>query len=169
MHLTTPTLEFARSFLEAQRELEVSGDNQYDKDVPRPKTMEEYIELLAQHSRGENLPKNWVPYSTFWLIDNNEFIGDTHIRHSLNDHLRTIGGHIGYTIRTSKRKQGYGTQILKFALEEAKKLGITKALITCDETNIASKKIIEANGGVYETATDQGEDKPKKLLYWITT
>ncbi len=173
MQLLFPTHEliesqqFLKSFFEAQKELDATKDDRYSNDVPRPKTMKEYVDTLLAHSRGENLPNDWVSYSTFWLIDNDEFIGDTHIRHTLNDHLRNIGGHIGYTIRPSKRKQGYGTKILKLALIEAKKLGIDFALITCDETNIGSKKIIEKNGGIFEKASEQSDGHEKKLLYWI--
>ena len=57
-------------------------------------------------------------------------------------------------IRPSKRNQGYGKKILQLALLKAKALGINKVLITCDETNIASKKIIEASDGVFENSIE---------------
>ncbi|MBI4232210.1 GNAT family N-acetyltransferase, partial [Candidatus Peregrinibacteria bacterium] len=145
----------------------LAGDDIYYQEINNPKDLAEYIEISDHHAKGQNLPENWVSYSTFWLIDNDEFIGEAHIRHSLTPHLREIGGHIGYTIRPDKRRLGYGKKILTFCLEECKKLGINPALITCDETNLASKKIIESNGGIFEKANYQGEGKPLKLLYWI--
>ena len=57
---------------------------------------------------------------------------------------------IGYGILPSERKKGYGKLILKLSLEECKKLGINKVLVTCVDSNIGSKKIIEANGGILE-------------------
>jgi predicted acetyltransferase len=36
---------------------------------------------------------------------------------------------------------------LELAIPKAKALGIQKALLTCDKTNAASRRIIEKNGG----------------------
>src|SRR3989344_8456793 len=81
----------------------------------------------------------------------NQYIGRLSIRHKLNDHLLKIGGHIGYDIRPSKRSRGYGTAILRLGLPKAKELRIERALLTCNENNIASLKIIEKAGGVLES------------------
>lgn len=95
------------------------------------------------------------------------FIGKVNIRHRLNKNLLKAGGHIGYTIRPSERRKGYGTLILRLALPKAKALGIKKALITCYEDNIGSRKIIEANGGVLEDTATTNEGVVKRR-YWIT-
>jgi Predicted acetyltransferase len=68
----------------------------------------------------QNLSKGWVPYDIYWLIDDNKFIGIANIRHKLNDNLLKGGGHIGYEIIPSKRKLGYGNQILRLSLEKIK-------------------------------------------------
>lgn len=74
-------------------------------------------------------------------------VGMIHIRHRLNDYLLDFGGHIGYSIRKSKRRQGYATEMLALALIECIKLNIKKVLITCDKNNIGSAKtIINAEG-----------------------
>jgi predicted acetyltransferase len=78
-----------------------------------------------------------------------------------------IGGHIGYEIRPTQRKRGYGKLILRLALQEARALGIDRALLTCDCTNAASRRIIEANGGMLEDELQQGDGKPSKLRFWI--
>lgn len=153
--------------MEALAELKKTGEDEFWKEIGNPKNLREYILLTQKQAKGINLPKGWIPFTTYWLIDQNEFIGIVQIRHKLTPHLRKIGGLIGYTIRPSKRKQGYGKKILALALPKAKKLGLTKILVTCDENNLASKKIIEANDGIYETTNPQGRGKPKKLLYWI--
>ncbi len=114
-----------------------------------------------------NLPEGRVAASEFWLIDKDEFIGRVSVRHMLNDCLFKIGGHIGYYIRISKRKKGYGKAILKLALQKAKQLGILKVLVTCDVGNTASQKVIEANCGVLENIVETGENSPKKRRYWI--
>jgi predicted acetyltransferase len=109
-----------------------------------------------------------VPTTQYWLIDGHEVIGELSLRHELNDLLLRIGGHIGYEIRPSKRRLGYGKEILRLGLEKARERGLRHVLITCDADNIGSKKIIEYNGGVFENAVDVKDSTVKRLRYWIT-
>lgn len=139
-------------------------------DIPRnDQSFEDFVQMYHDHREGLNLPEGWVPSTMFWLIHNDEFIGRVSIRHSLNDYLYKYGGNIGYYIRASKRKMGYGKKALELALKEAKKLGLSNVLITVDDNNLGSQKIILANGGVFENAVDDEEpNKPKTLRYWIS-
>lgn len=77
------------------------------------------MNLFRGYKEGRNLPKGFAPESVFWLIDDEEFIGRASIRHELTPHLREIGGHIGYEIRPSKRRQGYGTMIFVSCLKRS--------------------------------------------------
>ncbi|MNV84518.1 Acetyltransferase (GNAT) family protein [compost metagenome] len=70
------------------------------------------------------------------------------IRHKLTDALMNIGGHIGYGVRPSQRRQGNAARMLALALDEARALGIERALVTCNSTNTGSEKTILKNGGV---------------------
>jgi predicted acetyltransferase len=166
MELVLPASVHAASFAEAVEEMRGAGEMGFWEEIGPPESVEEYIQLRNDHARGERLPEGWIPATTYWLIDRNHIIGETNIRHKLTEHLRNVGGQIGYWIRPSRRKQGYGTVILRLALDKAAALGMTDVLITCDETNAASQKIIQANGGVFERAQEMGKGKPKKLLYW---
>jgi predicted acetyltransferase len=105
-------------------------------------------------SQGLNLAPHQVPQTIYWLYVNGVPVGYGKLRHRLNDHLRKRGGHIGYTIRPSQRGKGYGRIMLQELLKEAKILGIRDALLTCDEANAASRRIIEANGGRLEDVAD---------------
>jgi predicted acetyltransferase len=128
-----------------------------------------FVQGLLDQEKGVNLPKGYVPATVLWLVDtkNNQYLGRISIRHSLTKKLMTLGGHIGYEINPLYRRKGYGKLQLKLALPVVKKLGVKKALITCDEDNIGSKKIIESCGGVFESKFNEGKNKPKKLRYWI--
>jgi predicted acetyltransferase len=53
--------------------------------------------------------------------------------------------------------------MLTAALPVAQALGIDPALLTCDAPNIASRKVIEANGGVLE------DKRGDKLRFWVPT
>lgn len=60
--------------------------------------------------------------------------------------------------------------MLKLALVEAKKLGMDRVLITCDEDNYSSEKVIINNGGVLENIIEnmiEGKVIYTKR-YWIT-
>ena len=170
MFLASPSIQYKDTFLEAlQEEVQAEGD-QTSKDIQRIQRFaadfEGFLQRFSDMERGINTP-NLVPASSFWLIDDGEYVGSLNLRHELNDHLLHVGGHIGYDIRPSKRGEGYGKEILRLGLEMARERGLRRVLITCDETNIGSKKIIEANGGVFENAVTQEGSPVKKLRYWI--
>ena len=115
----------------------------------------------------EPIPQGFVPDSTFFLLDEerNRLLGAVNIRHSLNEHLLKVGGHIGDGIRPSERRKGYATEIIRLGLKECKKLGITKVLMVCDKDNIGSRKSIINNGGVLENEIEiDGEIEQR---YWI--
>lgn len=173
MQLVLPSIDYKESFLEALWEYQQEKtEDRLDILSLHPEELkndfQRYVARLRAESEGEHLPEGYVQHTTYWLVDGNVLIGRVNIRHSLTPFLLRIGGHIGYDIRPSKRKQGYGTKILQLALPKAKELGITKVLVTCDETNIGSKKIIEANGGVLENIEPQENGLPNKLRYWIS-
>ncbi len=126
-----------------------------------------YVEHLLSQAKGKNLPMGYVPQTIYWLIDNDEFIGRVSLRHRLTKSLLQVGGHIGYYIRPTKRQKGYGKKLLELTLIKAKELGLTRVLVTCDERNIGSKKVIEGNGGIFQDSIVIEERKPKTLRYWI--
>ena len=173
MQLVLPSVQYKDSFIQAVKEYQADeADDRLDVLSLRVEDLEHdfdsYVSQLLSNAEGKNLLAGYVPQSTFWLVDGNEFIGRTSIRHILTDRLLREGGHIGYDIRPSMRQKGYGKRMLELALPRAKALGIKRALVTCNEDNLGSKKIIEANGGVFENAVSMGEGKPRKLRYWIT-
>lgn len=116
---------------------------------------------------GSEVPR--VPETRLWLVSGQDFIGRIHIRHHLSPSLELQGGHVGYAIRAGARGKGYGSLILRLAIPEIKKLGISNALITCDDTNSASARIIEKAGGkLQDTVTVQGHPVPVRR-YWLAT
>lgn len=115
----------------------------------------------------EELNNDWVPDTTLFCLDRdrNIFVGAVSIRHYLNDKLLKTGGHIGDGIRPGERRKGYATAMIALALEECKKLGITRVLMCCDKNNIGSAKSIIKNGGVLENEIE--EDGHIEQRYWI--
>lgn len=165
MKLVKPTQEYEKSWKEALQEFEEEKKSGFWNIPQKPTTIDEYIQRTTDHAKGKNLPDNWIPATTYWLIDNDKFVGHVNIRHELTDWSKKIGGHIGFAIRRSARKKGYGTKILQLALEKVKEIGLEKALVTCDDINIGSRKIIEKNKGQLQDIIDV--DGVAVRRYWI--
>lgn len=87
------------------------------------------------------------------------------IRHYLTDALLYTGGHIGDGVRPSERRKGYATAMIALALDECRKLGLDRVLMTCDKTNVGSAKSIIKNGGVLEN--EVLDDGVLEQRYWI--
>lgn len=133
-------------------------------------TEEDIIQKMMDNRDQTKLPPTYVPSYDFFAVDEEKFIGVIHIRVSLTDSLLNYGGHIGYGINPKYWKQGYGKEILRLGLEKAKELVKEEnILITCDDDNIGSYKIIESNGGVLENKVENtdGDEKFITRRYWI--
>lgn len=174
MELVSPSVAYKASFIEAMREYQRDTDYTHRSLAYKKLSIEDveagfesFVKTELSYASGENLPAGHVPCTELWLVEEDIFIGRVSIRHRLTENLLRFGGHIGYDIRPGKRGQGYGKTLLKLALEKAKELGITRALITTDIRNIASRKIIEKNGGVLEDQIPNPELGHDTLRYWI--
>ncbi len=104
-------------------------------------------------------------HTYFWTDPQGVIVGALNLRHRLNDHLRRAGGHIGYGVRPSMRRQGHAAAMLKAALPHARELGLTRVLVTCDKLNLGSARTIQKNGGVLENEVRDGDHIMQR--YWI--
>lgn len=167
LHLVSPSNEYKKSYLEALKEArEEDGETQLLKPS-EGQSFEDFVKIQNDNAKGLSLPPGYIPATTFWLIDNDGIMGRIQIRHELTEKLNKEGGHIGYYIKPSKRGMGYGNKILEMGLIEAKRIGLTKVLITCDDDNVGSWKIIESNGGVLENIVESDTSNKTVRRYWI--
>ena len=142
--LIEPSEELRPEFLAMAEEYSLSGDTRYRLALA---DFSAYLRQLLDGARGIGLPPGRVPYSTFWLTSGRRVIGGSRLRHHLTPDLEEEGGHVGYDIRPSERRKGYGALIQWHTLAEARKLGLRHVLLTCDTDNAASVRVIEKNGG----------------------
>ena len=147
IRLIVPNEEYLRSYMEAYDEYVENNVSTYSF------TDASSCDVFAKFDRYRNerdLPPDRVGEDKFWLVDDERsyFIGEIAIRHRLNDALARRGGHVGYGVRFSEWNRGYGTKMLALALEEAKKLCVSPVLITCNDDNPASARVMEKNGFV---------------------
>lgn len=128
----------------------------------------DWLADLEKNKHEENLPETYSPHTLYLAInDKNEIVGAIGIRWKQVPILMTYGGLIGYSIRPSQRGKGYASEMLRLALEKLKNTDVDKILITCKDFNLASKKVIEKNGGIFESVYANKEDGYNYLRYWI--
>ena len=149
LHLTRPCVQYMASYRHAIAEHNTHGveDFAYPK-VDTRREVAAFLKKVDRFHRGIDIPRGYVPGTSFWLVDGKHYLGSGDIRHYLNDNLRKLGGNIGYSIRPSVWRNGLGSLQLALLLREAAKLRVYRPIITCFDGNVASAKIIEKNGGV---------------------
>ncbi|QXJ24690.1 GNAT family N-acetyltransferase [Actinomadura graeca] len=175
--LVAPAMAVHRSYVEAMEEFRLEGrdcpgdDGGIGRktgadaaDWADPDVFARFVwSLRLQSVETTPRPDGFVPSTALWWVEEKEFLGALSIRHRLTPWLLDVGGHIGYDVRPSARRRGHGTAMLRAALPVAAGLGIERALVTCDEDNEGSRRIIEKNGGVLE------DRRGVKLRYWVPT
>jgi predicted acetyltransferase len=169
IELVTPTTTFRESYCSLVSEVIAAGE----AFVPFVLEFEHddfgaFLRRLDDCARGIALPHGFVAHSTYWLVsERTTVVGVSNIRHSLTDSLRREGGNIGYGIRPSARRRGFGTTILQKSLNRAAQLGLTRVLVTCGKENVGSVKAIVRNGGVLESEEYLPARGEIVQRYWI--
>ena len=160
---------YKEAYILSLREIEKGNIKKHDLMFCNPCEVD--IVQRCKDSRDRSkLKHGYVPSYEYFLVDDDKFIGTISIRTELTPALTNYGGNIGYAINPKYWKMGYGTILLKLGLQKARKLTFQdRVLITCDDDNVGSYKIIEKNGGVLENKienTDEGETFLTRR-YWI--
>lgn len=181
--LVPPGPRWQPSFLAAVEEIRAAGESEHTtglsilpalggfagesvtlQQIRDPDEFAKFTARIRELAEPETpLPDPIVPATYLWWVEGSTYLGRLSIRHTLTPGLRDFGGHIGYGVRPSARRQGHATAMLAAALPLAEKLGIDPALLTCDEANVASRKVIEACGGVLE------DQRGANLRFWVAT
>lgn len=159
-------LQMCKELSECNDEYPFEGAGKLDKLLS--KSYEEWLNDCEADKTVEERNPDWANATNYLLVDeNNHVYGISQIRHSLKGQLINIGGNIGYAIRPTERRKGYGTIQLQLLLEKAKVLGLNKVLVTCRENNIGSKKTIENCLGEQDTSAPSKHPNIMELRYWI--
>jgi len=169
LELIDPTVALEDSFRAMVAEYAAAGEDRYQGIPPAAGGgFAAYVRKLRDGALGVDLPPNHVPGNTYWMVQNGRrVVGASRLRHWLNEALRNEGGHIGYDVRPSDRRKGYGTRLLALTLDKARARGITRVLVTCTTDNVASARIIERTGGVFESEIMSSHFGKPLSRYWI--
>ncbi len=167
--LIKPTLKYAKDIMEYRQEFLDCGDSMAGcGDLRECSSVEEWIYGINMVENEETCPKDKVCSNTYIAIrlNDNKIIGIIDFRHHINHSILSVwGGHIGFSVRPSERRKGYAREMLRQNLINCKQNGLDKVLVTCDFDNIASKKTIIANGGIFEKEIMVDGDRIER--YWI--
>ncbi len=164
--LVAPTVDVQASFLVALGEYQAEGRHR-ELPIARLSDPAEFVRYVGALRAGGRRPVDselavaalggalgpyppdggYVPQTILWWVAGNEYLGRLTIRHRLTPQLMLRGGHIGYEVRPGARRRGHATAMLAAALPLAATLGVDPAHIDCDEDNVASRRVIEKNGG----------------------
>ena len=156
--LTKPSFALVRSFQEA---LEEQGLHMSDEEIS------DYIAHSKDASLGLHLRSGEVARTEYWLQENGKYLGRIQLRETPSGRFPDIASHVYYEIRPSEQGKGYGTAILALALEKARDLKMSNLILACDAANVASRKIIEHNGGVLTKTVSVPDSPIPTLLYTI--
>jgi predicted acetyltransferase len=181
LRIVEPDPVLQPSYLEALAELQAEGNAHYlelvvppEPGIPgvaytlaRLRDRETFADFCAYSSALSEprtpRPAGWVDGTYRWMVVDGEVVGRISLRHSLTPWLLEVGGHIGYAVRPSARRRGHATAALGLMLGVAAERGIDPVLVTCDDDNVGSRKVIEANGGVLEDIRNH------KMRFWLPT
>ncbi len=150
MELISPHIKYEESYKHYISELGDEERYPYPMDLPFH-DFADLVALLTAFSKGKRMLPNMVPNSTYWLVNNNEIVAVSHLRHELNESLQNLGGHIGLGVRPKFRGQGLSTMLLNLTIGEALKKRINQLHIHCYKENAASARMIIGCGGYLDS------------------
>ncbi|WP_426957573.1 GNAT family N-acetyltransferase [Muricoccus radiodurans] len=121
---------------------------------------------LAAGPDGAPVPRlpgriRWIVGERFLGLINLRFVPGTE---ALPPH---VSGHVGYAVVPWERGRGVARRALAIMLPLAAEAGLRRVLVTCDVGNDASRRVIEANGGVPDGTEAHGA--VPKWRFWVPT
>lgn len=166
-----PSMTYADE-ISSYREEMLAAESSFDgclslKRMPDPKEYTEYCTEWANPSRV--LKENGARGTVLLCIRkaDNRMVGCMQVHHVLNEQMRNITGHVGYSVRPSERRKGYATQMLARAKDYLSSFGFTEICVSCLPENEASRRTILANGGEYIETVHLEEDDVDLERYLI--
>ncbi|WAA66597.1 GNAT family N-acetyltransferase [Microbacterium oxydans] len=170
--LARPTIDHFDSWAGAVAEFEgghIDGGGYEQGFVPDRAAGEAFVEKAELYATpGAVLPDGHVACDHYWITEGDQVVGFLSFRRELNDYLRRFGGHIGYSVIPSRRREGIVREALRLMLRSARAEGYERVMLTCDDDNLGSIRTIEGAGGELEDVIDAPEaGQPRVRQYWI--
>lgn len=168
--LMVPTKEFNNEIISFREEFLRFGSSMDGcSSLKRMNNPNDWLKHIEDLSKIETVPENLVLSTQFIYVreSDSRIIGMIDIRHYFNDFLEKYAGNIGYAVRPTERRKGYAKKMLHDCLPYCRKIGLSRILISCADTNEASRKTILSNGGKYESTVFEPKSSVYLERYWI--
>lgn len=164
-----PSVEYKASFLQMLSDFEKHDPSNAEFYLAAKEDFAAYVGGLLEEEQGLNLREGWVPCTHQWVLtEQNQVVGVTRLRHRIDTpFLSTNGGHIGYDIAPTHRRNGYGHMALQFSLRRASSLGLSRVLLYTAEDNAPSRAVIERAGGTLEQVAYSEFWHENLCKYWV--
>jgi len=150
------------SYFQTNKTYKDFAESEIRKFFPR------YVEFMNNLKSYKTIEKQgWVEADSYFICKDGKMIGEIMFRKALTPFLLTNSlGHIGYKIKHSERGKGYCSQALKMLLDKAWGEGYTELMISCNESNVPSARVIEKNGGILNRINKNSLGNTEKE-YWL--
>ena len=170
LRLLHPNPKYIRSVFKAHHEQYQHGEitkEIWDETKSEIKDPVSFVKTIRNKSKDKGLAPGQLPFTRYWLIDGDEYIGTLRLSKNISQEMKYNEGNMGYQIRPSKRKKGYGSEVLRLGLLKAKKIGLKQVYLNCSVDNTASQKIIKKNRGRLINNKKQNTRDASSLHYVI--
>jgi predicted acetyltransferase len=159
MELVWPAIQYLPGYVHALQQ-------GWSPDNLRPQAAQEHLAQIAENPDrflseqidreakgppvilpdGSTVPR--LPGYSQWMWDG-EFCGAINFRWQpgTSELPPYCLGHVGYSVVPWKRQRGYATRALQLLLPQMMEEGLSYVELTTEAGNIASRRVIEANGG----------------------
>lgn len=126
---------------------------------------DEWLQNTRNNADRATVRADWVRAETYLCRRESDgrLVGLIDIRFELNDFLAKFGGNIGFGVRPSERRRGYGSAMLAQALEIARDNGLARVLLGCYADNHASKNLILRMNGKLKFCGSYIDEKPMEM------
>jgi predicted acetyltransferase len=166
LKLEAPSANLRAEFLDMAADFAAHGESRY---AGASQDFEGFLRRIASEEHERVPAPGRVPGSQYWLVSDGRLLGCSRLRYWLTPELEYEGGHVGYDIRPSARRCGFGTTLLSLTKERAAAMGIARLRITCDVDNRGSIRVIEKNAGILDAVVPSRTRGKMICQYWMET
>ena len=171
----TETVELAKlseahqaGYLRMIEDFEAAGEEFSFNDADTARSdFGRFVADLNAEAEGLGLPPGCVPQTTYVLLVGGEVVGEFRYRPTVAEPWTRNHGHVGYDISPSKRRRGYATEGLRLIRATAAADGLAGLVIPIAPDNLASRKVVAANGGTLATAAADVVEPDGEDLWWL--
>jgi predicted acetyltransferase len=133
LSLVRPAVELVPSYLDFIEEMRALGETIWPSRIPSAgEGPDAFVaKLLTKESTATGAE---IPESVFWGTVDARVVGVIALRHRLTEKLERFGGHVGYEVRPSCRRQGIATAMIRLLLATERARAMGRILVTCAPT-----------------------------------